>query len=304
MELVPGLHVIDAPFEGTRQINLFLLRGERNLLVDSGVAGVPSATVLPYLHSVGLDASDLALLVNLHAHADHVGGNAELLEASGGTLRIGAHRMDAPAVADHRLLATQIYGLTDADRIATLIKRCGDDVPVEERYAGGETIDLGGGVSLQVLHIPGHTPGNISLYSPTHRALIQGESVMGASQEDDEGYRTAPFGTDPAAYRQGLEALRALDFEWFLSSHRPPMRRTEGLALIDASLTALDEFEATCRAALMVGVTSVDELAHAAAMGGSYRPDPRLVQQVSRLLEVWMQSGTIRRTKAGEYRLN
>jgi len=302
MELYPGLHVIDAPFEGTRQINLFLLRGERNALVDSGVAGVPTATALPYLESVAMSAADLSLLVNLHAHADHVGGDAELLEASGGALRIAAHRMDAPAVADHRLLATQVYGITDEARIAAMVKRCGADVPVEERYAGGETIDLGG-ICFRVLHIPGHTLGNISLYDPIHHALIHGESVMGASQVDGQGHRTSPFGVDPCAYRRGLETLRALEIAWFLSSHRPPAGRDEAMALIDASLTALEEFEATCRAAFVVGVTNVDELATAVALGGGYRPGPRLVQQVSRLLEAWMQDGTIRRTKAGEYRL-
>ncbi len=302
MELYPGLHVIDAPFEGTRQINLFLLRGERNALVDSGVAGVPTATVLPYLDSLGLGAPDLSLLVNLHAHADHIGGDGELLEASRGALRIGAHRMDAPAVADHRLLATQVYGLTDEARIAMTLRRCGANVPVQERYAGGEMIHLGG-ISVRVIHAPGHTPGNISLYDAAHCALIHGESVMGPSQVDNQGYRTSPFGVDPSAYRRALEALRELEIEWFLSSHRPPAGREEGLALIEASLTALHEFEATCRAAFVVGVTNVDELATAAALGGGYRPGPRLVQQVSRLLEAWMQEGTVRRTKAGEYRL-
>lgn len=302
MELYPGLHVIDAPFENTRQINLFLWRDERNVLVDSGVAGVPTETVLPYLESVGLSASDLALLVNLHAHADHVGGNAELLEASGGTLRIGAHRTDAPAVADHRVLATEVYGLSDEGRIATLIKRCGANVPVEECYAGGEKIRLGG-IDLRVIHVPGHTAGNISLYSAAHRTLIHGESVMGPSRTDDQGYRSAPFGVDPSAYRRALEALRDLEIEWFLSSHRPPAGGDEGRALIEASLTALDEFEATCRAAFVVGVTNVDELATAAALGGGYRPGPHLAQQVSRLLEAWLQEGLVRRTKAGEYRL-
>jgi glyoxylase-like metal-dependent hydrolase (beta-lactamase superfamily II) len=302
MQLYPGLHVIDAPFEGTRQINLFLFRGERNVLVDSGVAGVPTATILPYLESVRLSASDLSLLVHLHAHADHVGGDAELLEASGGTLRIGAHRADAPAVADHRVLATQVYGLTDEARIAALIKRCGANVPVEERYAGGETISLGG-IDLRVIHVPGHTTGNISLYDPSHRALIHGESVMGPSQMDDQGHLTTPFGVDPPAYRLGLEGLHELEIEWFLSSHRPPAGGDEGRALIEASLTSLEEFEATCRAAFVVGVTNVDELATAVALGGRYRPGPRLVQQVSRLLEAWMHEGLVRRTRAGEYRL-
>jgi len=302
MELYPGLHLIDAPFEENRQINLWLLRGRRNVLVDSGVAGVPTATVLPYLDALGLQASDLALLVNLHAHADHVGGNGELREAAGGTLRIGAHRMDAPAIANHRILATEVYGLTDEARIAATIKRCGADVPVEERYAGGETIDVGD-TAYRVIHVPGHTTGNISLYDPVHRALIHGESVMGASHDDGQGYRTTPFGMDPGAYRRALEGLLALEIEWFLSSHRPPAGRDEARAALEASLTALDEFEATCRAAFMVGVTNVDELSMAVAQGGGYRPGARLVQQVSRLQEGWMQEGIVRRTRSGEYRL-
>jgi len=302
MELYPDLHMIDAHFESTRQVNLFLWRDERNVLVDSGVAGVPTETVLPYLDDLGLSASDLSLLINLHAHVDHVGGNAELLEASDGTLQIGAHRADAPAIADHHVLATEVYGLSDEGRIATLIERCGANVPVKERYAGGETIRLGE-LDLRVIHVPGHTAGNISLYNPAHRTLIHGESVMGPSRVDDEGYRTAPFGADPLAYRRALETLRDLEIACFLSSHQPPADGVEGRALIEASLTALDEFEATCRAAFVVGVTNVDELATAVALGGRYRPGPRLVQQVSRLLEVCLQEGLVRRTKAGEYRL-
>ena len=89
MQIYSGLHMIDAPFENERHINLWLFRGARHILVDSGVAGVPPETILPYLKSVGLEATDLDLLINLHAHADHIGGDAELLTASGGELRIG-----------------------------------------------------------------------------------------------------------------------------------------------------------------------------------------------------------------------
>ncbi len=302
MELFPGLRVIDAPFENGRQINLWLCSGRRTMLVDSGVAGVPAASILPYLSGIGLSARDLDLLVNLHAHADHVGGDAELLAASGGRLRIGAHRLDAPAIANHRLLATEVYGLSDEDRIQTLLKRCGADVPVGERYAGGEVIALGGS-EWQVIHVPGHTAGNIALYNPVHRALIHGESVMGASQANERGERSTPFGADPQAYRQGLGALKYLEMDWFLSSHKPPADGAAGKAAIAESLAAVDEFERTCRAALAQGVRDVEEFADIVAREGRYQAGPRLLKQVGNTLGNWVAAGIVRRAASGEYRL-
>lgn len=302
MELFPGLRVIDAPFENGRQINLWLCSGQQRMLVDSGVAGVPTASILPYLNGIGLGAHDLDLLVNLHAHADHVGGDAELLAAASGKLRIGAHRLDAPAIADHRLLATAVYGLSDEDRIQALLKRCGADVPIGERYAGGEVIALGGS-EWQVIHVPGHTAGNIALYNRAYRALIHGESVMGASQANDRGERSTPFGANPQAYRQGLEALKSLEMDWFLSSHKPPTDGAAGKATIAESLAAVDEFERICRASLAHGVRDAEDLVGAVACEGHYQLGPRLLKQIDNTLRNWLAVGIVQRTASGEYRL-
>jgi glyoxylase-like metal-dependent hydrolase (beta-lactamase superfamily II) len=89
MQLYLGLRMLDAPFENGRQINLYLFMGQRHLLVDSGVARVPTETVLPALAQMGLAAGDIDLLVNLHAHADHIGGGCR---TAGGLGWTAAHR--------------------------------------------------------------------------------------------------------------------------------------------------------------------------------------------------------------------
>lgn len=289
MQIYSGLHMIDAPFENERHINLWLFRGARHILVDSGVAGVPPETILPYLKSVGLEATDLDLLINLHAHADHIGGDAELLTASGGELRIGAHCLDAPAIADHRLLA-KVYGLRDEQDIRTLMGRCGNSTPVSEIYNGGEIIDIGG-ISLEVIHAPGHTAGNISIYDRASRALIHGESVMGPGETDDQSLRSTPFGPDPSAYRRTLEQLGSLDLAWFLSSHRPPTDGRAGRAMINVSMATLDEYEDTCRAVLAQGIGSAKEMAEAVAQEGRYRRGPGLIDQVTHTLNAWLAKG-------------
>jgi len=301
MEIYSGLRLINAHFENGRQINLWLFEGQRRLLVDSGVAGVPTETILPYLANLGLSAADLDLLVNLHAHADHIGGNAELFAVSVERLRIGAHALDAPGVANHRRLATEVYGLTDEERIQTLIHRCGADAPVSERYQDGDQIELGD-FSLEVVHAPGHTAGNISLYDRAHGALLHGESVMGAPMVTDQGLRSTPFGADPNAYRRALTKLAALDFACFLSSHQPPKDSAAGRELIGESLSALDEYEQFCAVALRQGVASIEELAEAVAREGRYQIGPRLLQQVGATLRAWLDAGRAI-SKAGGFAL-
>jgi glyoxylase-like metal-dependent hydrolase (beta-lactamase superfamily II) len=303
MEIYPGLIMLETPFEGNRQINLWLVGQEHRLLVDTGVAGVPTETTIPQLQSLGLSPRDLDRIVNLHAHADHIGGNAELVRAAGGSLPIGAHHLDAEAIANHRVLATEIYNLTTEEEIQNLLRRVGDDVPVTERYKDGDRIDLGD-MTLQVIHVPGHTPGSISLYDAAHKALIHGESVMGESIIDDDGLYSAPFGRDPVAYREGLQKLEKLEMAHFMSSHQPPTDGEAGHARIRASLKSLDLFASTCRAALASGADDAKHLATVVANEGDYRISTRLIEQVTNLLEHWREQGAVRRTESGGYALN
>ena len=309
MELYPGLHRIDAPFEQGRQVNLWLFTGRRPALVDTGVAGVPREIILPYFVGLGLPPQDLELIINLHAHADHIGGNAEILRAAGvtgdgsdGGPLIAAHESDAPAIADHRLLATEVAGIVDEERIAAFMRRCGDNVPVERRFRGGEILELGAS-EVEVLHTPGHTAGSLSLYDQRRRALIHGESVMGVGTTDDRGFRSTPFGQDPQRYRQTLQQLSEVEFDLFLSSHCPPMSRDDGQESIAVSLAELDSYEAACRSVLAEGASSAQEMAEAVSQEGGYQQGRRLLSQVEHTLRAWTGKGRVTRTASGAYRL-
>jgi glyoxylase-like metal-dependent hydrolase (beta-lactamase superfamily II) len=309
MELYPGLHRIDASFEQGRQVNLWLFTGRRPVLVDTGVAGVPRDAILPYFVDLGLPPQDLGLIINLHAHADHIGGNAEILRAAGVTgdgsdngPLIAAHNADAPAIADHRLLATEVAGLVEEERITAFMQRCGDNVPVGRRFSGGEILEIGTS-EIKVLHTPGHTAGSLSLYDLGRRALIHGESVMGVGTTDDRGFRSTPFGLDPQRYRQTLQQLSEIEFELFLSSHCPPMSKDDGQESIAVSLAEVDGYEAACRIVLIEGASSVQELAEAVSQEGGYQQGRRLLSQVEHTLRAWTRAGLVTQTASGAYRL-
>lgn len=134
-----GLWVFSGP-----GINLYLIAGEtRAVLLDSGFGGAP-----------GLREQAEALcgrsvdLFHTHAHGDHTGGDRAWTET-------WLHPGDwARYRQDHG-----DWGLTVH--------------PLEN----GMVLDLGGR-SLEVLHIPGHSPGSVALLDRQNRLLFPGDTVM------------------------------------------------------------------------------------------------------------------------------
>ena len=89
---------------------------------------------------------DLDLILCTHHHWDHVGGAQEL-----------ARRFDCPVAAS----------TWDHDRIVACSMSFGDD----------ETFSFAG-TSIRVLHVPGHTSGQISYYLSDQGALFVGDTLF------------------------------------------------------------------------------------------------------------------------------
>lgn len=115
-----------------------LRRGTRAAVVDPGDA----APVLRRLQRHGLT---LAAILVTHHHGDHVGGVAELAQATG----------------------ARVYGPR-----AETIPAC--DAAVAE----GDQIDALG-VPMTVLDVPGHTRGHIAYYAPMLHAVFCGDTLFG-----------------------------------------------------------------------------------------------------------------------------
>ena len=116
--------------------------GRAAMLVDPGVDSEP---ILDELRERGLTCT---LIVNTHGHLDHVAGNAFFKEATGAPLTI--HAADLPLLELTRAQG-ELYGLTvrDSPRPDFFLA---EGVPLE--------FD---GLTFEVLHTPGHTPGGVCL---------------------------------------------------------------------------------------------------------------------------------------------
>jgi glyoxylase-like metal-dependent hydrolase (beta-lactamase superfamily II) len=167
--------------------NLLLLRGRRQTLVDSGFVGHAEETAA----WASAHSGDLALVVNTHWHADHVGGNALLQERGVG---IAASTPDAQAIA-RRDVGCCLAEYLDQPVAAYVV-----DEPLTDKCV----LRLGD-ADWEVISTPGHTPGHLSLWQPEERLLVVGDTLS----DYDVGWVNRAL-DGPLAARTAVESLQRM----------------------------------------------------------------------------------------------
>jgi glyoxylase-like metal-dependent hydrolase (beta-lactamase superfamily II) len=212
--------------------NLFLVRGRnRDLLVDSGLG----------LASLRDELADLferpVVAVATHRHFDHTGGLHEFDE-------VVVHRDDAGAVANAEGFASlriedyppeELSGYEPPASLLTALPREGFDpstyavTPVTPTRVldDGDEIDLGDR-RFEVLHLPGHTPGEIGLWEADTRTLFSGDCVYESGVLLDELPES-----DVPAYVRSMVRLRDLPVRIVHGGHDDSFGRERLLELID-----------------------------------------------------------------------
>jgi glyoxylase-like metal-dependent hydrolase (beta-lactamase superfamily II) len=88
------------------------------------------------------------------------------------------------------------------------------DVPVARDLERGQSAE-----GMAVIHLPGHSPGQVGFLHPADRAMICGDAVMNL-----RGRLSPPYALstpDPESARAAMRRLGELDFEHLLPSHGP-----------------------------------------------------------------------------------
>jgi glyoxylase-like metal-dependent hydrolase (beta-lactamase superfamily II) len=139
----------------------------------------------------------------------------------------------------------------DDEASAWLREMCGERQPVDSVFAGGETIDLGGGAELRVLHVPGHSPGHLALQDARTGALFSGDCVQGSVYLGLDGTRKlCPTYTDVDPYLRTIELVEALAPSELHGCHWPAARGGEVRAFLEETRAYVEEIEGHVRASL------------------------------------------------------
>jgi glyoxylase-like metal-dependent hydrolase (beta-lactamase superfamily II) len=258
MEVAPGIHRIESTL-GPRPFSQYLLRGERSLLVDTGINTTPRDVILPFFEKSGLDPAQLDYVLISHADVDHFGGNAAMREAATRAVFL-AHEADADWIGDRERILRERYGWYaahgpevdyDDDTKAFLRNGMGSDVSIDLRLQGGERIRLGPKLTVTVIPVPGHSMGHVGLWDPASRTAIVMDGVLGGGLLNFEGQiiHPPPY-FDAGVYEATIARLQALRPERLLTAHYDVMEGQDAEAFLALSADFVQRARAGVEATL------------------------------------------------------
>lgn len=212
----------------------------------------------PVANTIGeaFDTVDQVLLG--HVHEDHIAGLHRVPQAS-----VYAHRLDVEAVRSWDGLLAH-YGLS-AQHEEAMRAKLDRDFSYQPRpdaiaYDDGACWDLGGGVTVTAIHMPGHTSGHSAL-------LVEPEGVAFIGDIDLSGF--GPYYGDATSslrdFRRTLTRLPQLAARvWVTSHHRGAVTdRGRFLEMLAAFAAKLDERGARLLDMLAERPRSIGELVEA-----------------------------------------
>ncbi|MGI9597504.1 MAG: MBL fold metallo-hydrolase [Acidimicrobiales bacterium] len=226
---------------GDEQIRLTdtvsVLRGGENGAYPSGnsvlVEGAAESVIIdPSVTVVARGGAPVAIdaVINSHGHEDHLAGNSLFDRA-----RVHIHNEDLPAATslDGLLDVYGFQGQTRADFGEQILDEFSyRSRPDAKGFEEGDVFDLGGGVKIDVMHLPGHTRG--------HSGLII-DNVFFLSDIDLTGF--GPYygdaWSDLDQFDDSLRRAREIEADWYVTFHHKGI--IEGR---ERFLTMIDGFHA------------------------------------------------------------
>ena len=208
VSVAPSVHTFETgPFRW-----YIVQEGDRLTVIDAGFPG--HLPVLEQgLRALNRSLHDVEGVVLTHAHADHM-GFAEALRGRLG-VPVYVHRDDAAAA--QRRLQLPLVGLTLntwRPAVAAMLGHAMRDgvlwVPPLERVEAvddGTVLDLPG--RPIVIHTPGHTPGEISLFLEESRVLFAGDTLV--TRHLLTGVEGTPVVPPPSLSTDHAQAIQSLD---------------------------------------------------------------------------------------------
>jgi glyoxylase-like metal-dependent hydrolase (beta-lactamase superfamily II) len=230
--VVPGVWRLrlPLPWPGVPHCNAWAVAaGDGIVLFDTGMHEPGSLAHLERaMAQVNLSLDNVRLVVCTHAHSDHYGQAADIVDRAGCELWMHPNHehmtraaQDPDEALARRLEVARQSGVPEEPLRAYAEARKGQGYGISRIIEPDRALlpgveietDLG---TWQVIETPGHAPSHVCLFQPEHRLLISGDHLLGrVSVYYDYGYSPDPAGE----FLRSLDKVEQLDARLALSGH-------------------------------------------------------------------------------------
>jgi glyoxylase-like metal-dependent hydrolase (beta-lactamase superfamily II) len=223
VDLGSGVHAVGPSIRGQYQggySRAYLFEHDDGLALVDTLWDHDAHMILRYLWKIGCTPRDITDILITHAHRSHLGGVAILQQLSGATVH--SHPVEAPIIAGEASAAKiplwplrpiELIGFRVASQLGLQPHvACKVDDPTLE---GGEVIR-----GLEVLHLPGHTPGNLVFAWKGNGAMAVADTIM-TWPSFAAGW--PGFNQDEEVFRRSLVKVVEREPEMVLTGHGDPI---------------------------------------------------------------------------------
>jgi len=202
-EMIPDSHVYVIGMPSSQDLSM----------VDAGLMG-KGGYKMQTIQKAGIKLSDIKRIIMTHTHLDHIGCIKEIREQMPhAELWIHEEEADPIEKGDER----GVYGMEMFRSMCQTeygLKSGDFKLKVDRKLKEGERLDMGG-LSWEVLHIPGHSAGSVALYERSQKVLIPGDVVYA----DYAIGRFDLHGAEGSVLKKSLLRLAELEVEILLPGH-------------------------------------------------------------------------------------
>jgi 2-aminobenzoylacetyl-CoA thioesterase len=227
---------------GRQEMIVYLLKGKEYMIIEGGMSYIVP-DLLRQFRERNIDISRITRLLVLHSHFDHC-GIAPFFKRKIPGLRIMGSRRSQELYGKEKVInfirdrnREMIQGLKmekEADELGLDFDRMAVDAAVGE----GDSIDLGEGVQVRIIEMPGHSSCSIAAYVPSLKALFPSDAG-GIPGEGGEIF--ASGNEDFILYQKSLEKLRPLDVEIVCLARNGAFTGSDARAYITRTIQATEE---------------------------------------------------------------
>ena len=185
------------PEQGELDCNTYIFKGKPGIIIDPGNPHFLAARV-ESMREDGINPGEIGVIINTHLHIDHAAANEAFKELSGA--KILMHPVQQQNYRSVVIEGARMFGLTPPEFQW-------DGVLEDNRLSVG-------GIELELILAPGHSPECVCFYHRPDKALACGDVIF----EMNTGRVDLPGG-DVEALKKSIEALARLDIEYLLPGH-------------------------------------------------------------------------------------